>query len=146
MNPRSYGIRTASLVLAVSFANSCGADFACACSPPETPIGTYHATRLRFTPSGQATADALAAGATITITLSGGGATSGTLFVPASLNNGTQQTFDLAGTFQIASAHVTLFHSADTFLRDVGWTWQGSTLITTETAGGVQYDVVLTRP
>ena len=77
MSLRSFGIPGTLLALAVSVANSCGED-ACACTPAETLVGTYNATRLRFTPSGQATVDALAAGATITLTLSGSGATSGT--------------------------------------------------------------------
>ena len=144
MSLRSFGIPGTLLALAVSVANSCGED-ACACTPAETLVGTYNATRLRFTPSGQATVDALAAGATITLTLSGSGATSGTFFVPASLNDGVPLTLDLSGTYQSTTGHVTLSHGADTFLRDVGWTWNGNTLTTNGSAGGVQYDVVLTR-
>ena len=140
--PLTAGV--SSLLLAGFLGSSC-TDAACACSPTETVIGTYHATRLRFTPNGQATTDALAGGATITLTLSSGGTTSGSFFVPASLNAGTQVTFDLAGTYQATGSNVSFAHSADTFIRDVPWTWNGSTLATTATAGGTQYDVILTR-
>ena len=144
MIPRSYQTAVGSLVLLLSLVSSC-TDAACACSPTVTLVGTYHATRLHFTPTGQTTIDALAAGATLVITLSGNGTTSGTLFVPASLNNGTPQSFDLAGTYQTAGNHVTFSHNADTFLRDVEWTWVGTTLVTTESAGGGQYDVILNQ-
>jgi hypothetical protein len=46
---------------------------------------------------------------------------------------------------QAASNQVTFSHSADTFLRDVTWLWLGDAMSTTQTAGGVQYDVVLSR-
>jgi hypothetical protein len=145
MTPRAHPLPAASLFLALSLASSCGTDYACACSPPETPVGTYQATRLRFTPSGQATVDALAAGATITLTLLVGGTTTGTFVIPASLNNGVQETLDLTGTYQVTGGHITFSHGADTFLRDLDWSWDHNTLITTGSAGGVQFDVVLTR-
>ena len=145
MTFRSYGISAISLILAASLASSSCTDAACACEPVPMLAGTYHATRLRATPTGQAAVDALAAGATLTLTLSGSGATSGSFFVPASLNNGVAQTLDLTGTYQLTGNHVTFSQNADTFLRDVGWTWQGNTLVTTEAAGGAQFDVVLTR-
>ncbi len=141
---RSSIQRAAILIFAAAVSGSCGTDGACACSPPETIVGTYHATRLRFTPNAQSTVDALTAGSTLNLTLSSNGTTSGTLFVPASLNNGVQATYDLAGTYQ-SGTYITFSQSADTFIRDVNWTWQGHTLVTTGTAGGVQYDVVLTR-
>lgn len=145
MKPRFLHLSLATcLLLAVSLAEGCGTD-ACACSPPETVVGTYQATRFRATPTGQATIDALAAGATITLTLSTSGTTSGTFFVPASLNNGVAVSLNLAGTYQTSGAQVTFSHSADTFIRDVPWQRSGSTLVTTSSAGGAQYDVILTR-
>lgn len=137
-------VATGMLVLAVALVDSCG-DTACACSPPNDVAGVYHATRLRFTPAGQATVDALAAGATITLTLAQNGSTSGTFFVPAALNNGVQVSFDLAGSYQSDGVHVSFSHTADTFIRDVQWSIQGSTLATTATAGSTQYDVILSR-
>ncbi len=140
-----YRILALVSTLAVGPVSSCS-DYACACSPPAEPVpGTYHATRLRFTPTGQATIDALAGGASLTITLTAAGTTSGTFIVPASLNNGSQATFDLTGTYQVAS-YVTFSHAADTFIRDLNWTRQEPRSLTTnESAGGVQYDVVLTK-
>ena len=139
----------ACLLLSVSLADGCGTD-ACACTPLEPVFGTFQATRFRVTPSGQATIDALAAGATITLTLSLSGTTSGTFFVPAALNNGVAVSLDLTGTYQVTyqvnGGQVTFSHAADTFIRDVSWQWdQRTTLVTTGSAGGTQYDVILTR-
>jgi hypothetical protein len=111
----------------------------------DTVAGTYQASRLRFTEQGQATVDALAGGATITITLTNTGTTTGTFFVPGALNGGVPQSYDLSGTYLRTGAVLEFTHSADTFLRDVPWTIQGATLVTTASAGGGQYDVVLSR-
>ena len=139
----SLSTRLKLLLLIVPVTSSC-TDYACACSPPVFQFGTYRATRLRFTPTGEATVDALSAGASITLTLSVGGATSGTFVVPASLNNGVPATFDLAGTYQ-QGTYVRFTQPADTFIRDVDWTWTETSLSTTGSAGGVQYDIVLKR-
>ena len=137
-------MRTTMLTLrAVALVGALGCSSSTATS--DSVAGTYHATRLRFTEPGQATVDALAGGATITIVLTSAGTTSGTFFVPAALNAGVQLSLDLTGTYQRAGAVVQFTHSADTFLRDVPWTIHGATLVTTASAGSTQYDVVLSR-
>lgn len=135
------------LIAGVTLSTGCkiGDDIVCDSSCIEDVAGTYHATRIRFTQTGQATVDALAAGATISIVLNRSGITTGTLFIPASLNGGVAETLDLTGTFLYSGTQVTFDHAADTFIRDVTWTFNQSTsqLSTTATAGGVQYDVIL---
>ena len=139
------GMRLAVALLVTSLSNGCS-EVLCGCSPPEPSVaGSYNATRFRFTPAGQATVDALAAGAAIALTLRGNGTTSGSLIVPAGLNGGVAQTLDLTGTLQFSGSQVTFSHQGDTFLRDVPWTVGTNTLVTNGAAGGVQFDVVLTR-
>jgi hypothetical protein len=139
-------IRLGALLFAVAVANSCMTEPACGCSPgPEPVTGSYSATRLRFTQTGFPTVDALSAGAAITITLLENGTTTGTFVIPASLNNGHAETLDLAGTFQNTSGTVTFSHAADTFIRNVPWGQASGALVTTASAGGIQYDVILTR-
>lgn len=137
--------RASLFLLTLWLAGSCSSDVVCACDPYIALAGNFQAIRFRFTPNGQATIDALAAGATITLTLSATGSTSGSFVVPASLNNGVATAFDLAGTYQQNDNRVSFSHSADTFIRDVEWTYEASSgrLETTGSAGGVTYDVVL---
>lgn len=95
--------------------------------------------------TGLATVDALSAGASIALTLRENGTTSGAFVIPASLNNGVAETLDLAGTFQHTNNTVTISPTADTFIRNIPWTAGTNTLVTTVAAGGIQYDVALTR-
>jgi hypothetical protein len=134
-------MRLAGLLLAASLATSCMTEP----SAPQSVAGSYSATRLRFTQTGLATVDALSAGATIAMTLLEDGTTSGGLVIPAALNDGVAETLDLTGTFQYTSGVVTFSHTSDTFIRDVPWTAGTNTLVTTATAGGIQYDVILTK-
>ena len=99
------------------------------CSDPLTPgsiIGTYFAST--FALSGGATEDVLAAGGSLTITFSAGGTTSGVLFVPAasSASGGMDFTADMAGTFVLEGDSVILTQDADSFVRDLTWTVDGS--------------------
>ncbi len=98
--------------------------------PDASPAGTWHATRLIVTDNGTPT-DALAAGATITITLTSGGETTGTLHIPAALGEGgAEENLSLAGTwtFDTDRTHVSFDQAADTFVRDVSWSYDGSTM------------------
>ena len=141
---RASGIRLAALLLAASLANSCISGPECDCVLPLSVTGSYGATRMRFTQTG-VTVDALSAGASITLTLLENGTTSGSLVIPASLNNGVAETLDLTGTFRNIENVVTFSHTADTFIRDIPWAAGTNTLETTAAAGGIQYDVLLTR-
>ena len=110
---------------------------------PETLAGTYVATT--FTLSGDVAGDVLAEGGGLTITLNADGTTAGSLFVPASLSGGEDFNASMAGTFTLADETVTFTQEADTFVRDVTWTVDGSQLRGSGTFSEVTMTVVLSR-
>ena len=119
---------------------------AVACSDPLSPesiAGTYTATT--FTLSGQVSGDVLAAGGNLTITLNADGTTSGSMLVPASLNDGVEFNADMAGTFSLADDSLTFSQDADTFVRDLAWTVNGSRIEGAGTFSDVTITVVLSR-
>ncbi|HUG40944.1 MAG TPA: hypothetical protein VMM12_10680 [Longimicrobiales bacterium] len=106
----------------------------------EDVAGLYQATTLVVTDGGADT-DVLAEGAFITLGLTAAGATSGTLFVPGGNDDGSDLTADLTGTWTLRGDVVTLDHAADTFLRDLDFTYEDGRLLATTT----ELEVVLTR-
>lgn len=118
-----------------------------ACDDPVTVeglAGTYMATTFTVTESG-GTEDLLAAGASITLTLTAEGLTSGQLFVPEGNEDGSDFVADLAGTWALDGSQVSFGHSADTFLRDMSFEADGSRLTGEATFGGATLRVVLQR-
>ncbi len=91
------------------------------------------------------TTDALAAGATLTITLNANGTTTGSLLIPASLNNGTSFTANLTGSFRLMGATVQFDQTADTFIRDMDFMLVGGRLEGNRTFSGTTINLVLTR-
>ena len=117
-----------------------------ACSDPVTPesiAGTYEAGT--FTLSGQVSADVLAEGGSLTITLNADGTTSGSLLVPAALNEGVDFTADMAGTFSLVGDSLSFSQNADSFVRDMSWTVNGSDIEGSGTFSGTTIVVVLNR-
>ncbi len=110
---------------------------------PESLAGTYVATE--FTLTGQVSGDVLAAGGSLSITLNADGTTSGSVFVPAALNDGEDFTASLAGTFTVADGSITFTQDADTFVRDITWEVDVTLLRGAGTFSGVTITVVLTR-
>jgi hypothetical protein len=110
---------------------------------PESLAGTYVATE--FTLAGQVSGDVLAAGGSLSITLNADGTTSGSVFVPAALNDGEDFNASLAGTFTVTDGSITFTQDADTFVRDITWEVDGTRLRGAGTFSGVTITVVLTR-
>ena len=110
---------------------------------PEGLAGTYVATE--FTLAGQVSGDVLAAGGNLSITLNTDGTTTGSLFVPAALNDGEDFNASLAGTFTVTDGSITFTQDADTFVRDIMWEVDGTRLRGAGTFSGVTITVVLTR-
>ena len=118
--------------------------------PATTPIaGTYAATFFQTTgSSGQR--NEIAAGSTLTITLAANGTTTGHLHVAASGSNPVFDA-DLAGTWTATENHIVTFtHAADTFVRNMEFTWgsdiQGiSTLAGDKVFSGTRIQITLTR-
>ena len=110
---------------------------------PESLAATYVATE--FTLAGEVSGDVLAAGGSLSITLNADGTTSGSVFVPAALNDGEDFTASLAGTFTVTDGSITFTQDADTFVRDITWEVDGTRLRGAGTFSGVTITVVLTR-
>jgi hypothetical protein len=133
----SLGVLPALLTLALA---------ACDDDPtaPASPVGTYEATSWTAT-EGSTTTDVLEAGGSFTITLTSQGTTTGRVFVPASVTGEGDFDADLAGTWTQSGSTIDFDHEADTFVRDMLFTLQGSTLVGDRTFSGVRVQVTLAR-
>jgi hypothetical protein len=133
----SLGVLPALLTLAVA---------ACDDDPnaPAGPTGEYEATSWTAT-SGGRTTDVLEAGGSFTITLTSQGTTTGHLFIPASVSGEGDLDSDLTGTWTQSGSTIQFDHAADTFVRDMPFTIQGSTLIGDRTFGDLRVRATLTR-
>lgn len=114
-------------------------------SVSNTLSGGYALTRLRTTSSTGAVTNQVAAGAGGTLTLTTDGASSGTLHVPADAELGSATDLSLAGHWSQANGVVTIVTTADTFLRDMQFTWTGSQLVGDKTFGGTRVEVTFTH-
>jgi hypothetical protein len=120
-----------------------------ACSDSTAPTmssvaGSYSATSFSVTEGG-GTTNILAAGGSITLTLTAAGVTSGRLFVPGGAEDGGDFDEALTGTWTLQDSTVTLEHDADTFLRDMSFTVRGQQLVGEETFSDVTVAVVFTK-
>ena len=149
MLDRNYAVATlrrAMLALAlVAGAAACTAD---STGPdPDDVVGTYEATRI-LAIIGEDTADAIATGGFISLTLEEGGDTFGQLFIPDGISPGLDIDEDLTGTWDIENDAVWLTHDgADTFLQSLPFTVRsGGRLVADRTQqNGVRFVVHLER-
>lgn len=111
---------------------------------PPAPTGAYQATRFTAI-SGGTTTDVLTAGGSLRITLTPQGTTSGRLFIPGSVTGEGDFDSDLTGTWTQSGSTIQFDHAADTFVRDMPFTIQGSTLVGDRTFGDLRIQVTLTR-
>jgi hypothetical protein len=117
--------------------------------PSSTPIaGNYAATFFQTTGAG-GQRDEIAAGSTLTISLAANGTTTGHLHVAAS---GANPVFDadMAGTWSASGNVIDFTQAADSFVRDMLFTWgsdiQGiSTLAGNQVFSGTRIVITLTR-
>jgi len=106
--------------------------------------GSYRATTLAATQGGM-TEDALAAGATLTIELRADGTTTGDFFLPAALNEGTDEHVSMAGSWTLDGSTVRFQQSGDSFVPDIPFTYRDGTLRADQTISGARIVAVLTR-
>lgn len=109
--------------------------------------GDYTATTFRLTPAGQATIDVLARGGTLSLAIGRDNATTGTLSLPPTVTGGSVSTESLTGT-AVRTGNTVRFQQPnnDTFVRDLEFTVDGSTLrAENQTAGAATFTVTLTR-
>lgn len=142
-------LRTMPCVRRFMLAVTATAMMACGDDNPTEPAalaGSYRATTFRVTPTGQPTADILVQGGSLSITIADNGSTTGSLVVPATLGGGPALNASMAGTVVRSGNSVQFQQSADTFVRDLTFTVNGSTLqATDQQAGGARFTVTLTR-
>ena len=111
----------------------------------EDLTGSYQATVFTYQPAGGAVTDVLAAGGNITLTIHNDRSTSGTMLIPGSVVQGSNQSVSLLGQAVELEGVVTLSLSSDTFLRDMEFTFDGNSLSGSDTFSGVSVVVVLTK-
>jgi hypothetical protein len=105
--------------------------------------GSYAATTFTTT-SGGATTDQLAQGASFVIQLTENGTTTGHLTVPATSSSPALDA-DLAGTWTLNGTVIDFDQPADTFVRNMSFIVQGTTLVGDQSFAGTQVHVVLSK-
>jgi hypothetical protein len=116
----------------------------------DSPIaGTWIATQLSAAQIGGFAVDVLGAGGSLSITIEDDNSTTGSLHIPAELNDGVEFNASVDGTASLntAQTEVTFTHPADTFVRDLTWHRVGTTSLRVidQTAGGFTFNVTLTK-
>ena len=109
------------LLFATTAALGCGSD---SNGPPEDITGSYAAAQFFTTSATDQGRDELAAGSTVSLTLSGSGTTTGHLHVAASTGSPAFDA-DLTGTWARTGNTVHFTQSADTFIRNMTFTVSG---------------------
>jgi hypothetical protein len=116
-------------------------------SYPASVEGTYSATTVTLAEAGGST-DLLAEGVVISLVLTAGGTTTGSMTVPAAYSeSGEEEILSLNGTYtyDATTGIATLAHAADTFLRDTTWHAKGTQLKGTFDGGTYTLTVTLDR-
>lgn len=135
--------RLSSIVVGVVLVTSCGDGTGVSLTPADV-AGAYVATVLTID-DGTNVVDQLALGASIQITLTANGETTGLLFVPGGATDGSDFTADLAGTWTLNGQAVRLIHVSNSFLRDVIFAYADGTLSGVHAAEATTIQVVLSR-
>ena len=102
----------------------------CDSASDDSIAGTYAASQFIATLDSGETVNVLAAGGSITMTLTSDGRASGRLVVPESLAEDSEPITPFDGTYAVMGDTVTFDHEADTFIRDATWTRSGDQLRT----------------
>ena len=107
--------------------------------------GSYTA-RSFMTTASDSTIDWIARGATMTITLTTDGATTGHLFVPGGAVGGGDLDADMAGRWLLVGTTVQFGQSADTFVRGIDFSASQNRLFADHTfADGTEVRIVLMK-
>ncbi len=131
------------VALVASTLSACGDD---GVINPDPIAGAYTATTFRATPTGLAEIDILAQGGGLVLSINGANTTAGTLSLPAVVTGTVATQVSMAGTATRNGSGVKFEQSADTFVRDLNWTFANNTLsVTNQSVGGATYTIVLAR-
>jgi hypothetical protein len=124
---------------------ACGGSDAPTTTTPPSIVGSYKATVFQVTPAGQPMIDVLAKGGTLSMVIAADNSTSGSLSLPPSIL-GSPFSATLTGTAVQTGNTVKFQQTADTFIRDLTFTVNGTALeAKNQTAGVGVFTVVLTR-
>lgn len=141
--------RSLAVLLAAASLSACSDSVAPSAEPTMQMVaGLYQASEsfgalsLTTTADGH-TIDWIAAGTSILLELNSDGTTTGRLFIPGGDEDGGDLDADLTGTWTLSGGTVRLSHAADTFLRDMDFTFRDSRLEGEETFGEVTVSAVL---
>jgi hypothetical protein len=107
--------------------------------------GTYTATTFTYASTGSPAQDVLAAGGSINLSIARDLTTSGSMSIPASLNGGTAFSISLLGTAAQLGDSVKLNLVQDSFLRDMFFMFDGSSLSGSGTFDGTTVVVTLSK-
>jgi hypothetical protein len=108
--------------------------------------GTYTATEFRVEPTGQETIDVLAEGGSLAIRIASDNFTTGTLILPASVTGAGTFAESMTGQATQSGSTVRFQQTADTFVRDLTWTRDGTSLtVRNQIAGDAAFTITLTR-
>ena len=108
-------------------------------------VGSYRATTLVTEENGTGT-DQIARGSSLDLSLDASGVTGGRLFVPQGGEDGGDFDADLTGTWTLEGNMVAFSHNADTFVRDMPFTYGDGRLWGDKTFGATRIRVVLKKP
>ena len=116
-----------------------------AASPGTSAVaGTYRATLFTMEEAG-VTTDWLALGASVTLVLNADGTTAGRVFVPGGGQAGSDFDVDLTGNWKLDGTTLVLDHAAETFLRQMPLSVEGSRLSGAHTFGVVTVRLALSK-
>lgn len=111
----------------------------------DTLVGSYAATTFTYAQAGGPSKDVLAAGGSIHLSIAHDYSTSGSIQIPASVTAASAYSASLLGTAAQNGSSVTLNLVADTFLRDMTFTFNGESLTGTGTFSGTTVVVTLSK-
>ena len=138
------GIQAAATVLVTAaFLAACGDDDG-AGPTTASAAGTYTATTFTTT-AGGAMVNQLAGGASLRLVLAADATVTGRLFIPDADEGGGDLDASMAGTWSLRDGVVRFAQTADTFVRNMPFQADGSTLRGDATFGGTTVRVVLGR-
>jgi hypothetical protein len=113
---------------------------------PDPRIGTYLATTLIVTPSGQSPMNVIARGGTLGLNIANNFVTAGSLILPPTVTGGAALSESMAGIADTTGGKIRFVQTADTFVRDLTFTMVENRLeALNQTVAGTSYTVVLNR-
>jgi hypothetical protein len=137
--------RWAAVLVLAGLGAACGGSDSTPTVTPPSIVGSYKATVFQVTPTGQPLIDVIARGGTLSLVIAADNSTTGSLSLPPSIL-GSPFSANLTGTAVQTGNTVKFQQTADTFVRDLTFTVNGTALeAKNQNAGLGTFTIVLTR-